>query len=75
MGRMVNVTEGEVAAAGDVVEFVAEISPAEVGLEEICNQMNCKFDEREGEGELDGLRGGGPGGRRVRGGRRLASWA
>lgn len=50
------------ATAGDVVELIAKVSIADVGLPQICGDVYDELDGREEEGEAQGGAQGGVGG-------------
>ena len=65
---VVDVAPGEMAAAGEVVELVAEVAPADVGLPEIADDLDRELEEGEGEREAEGGVEVAGGSRRVAGG-------
>ena len=54
-GAVVDEAPGKMAAAGEVVELVAEVAPAEMGRPGCGDQVEDQLDCGEGEGEVDGF--------------------
>ena len=61
-GAVVDVAPGEMATAGDVVELVAEVAPADVGLVEVESDVQQDGEDAEEGGELEGCAQWGAGG-------------